>query len=217
MGIPARVAWSAVVGVAFVLSACGNGSPAGEGSGDRSITVRGCAPENPLVPAMTMESCGGQVVDQLFSKLIRYDPDTAEPLYEIAESIESEDNQTWTIRLKDGWTFHNGEPVTARSFVDAWNWAAYAPNGTLNSYFFQAIEGYAELQPEDATPAGQEITPDMVDRRNRDLHGVAYFWLPTYSTPSSTRTARPAAPRVFCRSWSANTNDYARYSHRAYF
>jgi oligopeptide transport system substrate-binding protein len=164
MGIPARVAWSAVVGVAFVLSACGNGSPAGEGSGDRSITVRGCAPENPLVPAMTMESCGGQVVDQLFSKLIRYDPDTAEPLYEIAESIESEDNQTWTIRLKDGWTFHNGEPVTARSFVDAWNWAAYAPNGTLNSYFFQAIEGYAELQPEDATPAGQEITPDMVDK-----------------------------------------------------
>ncbi|NED98068.1 ABC transporter substrate-binding protein [Phytoactinopolyspora alkaliphila] len=164
MGMSARVAWSVVVGAALVLSGCGADGPAGDGGGDRSITVRGCAPENPLVPGMTMESCGGQVVDQLFSKLIRYDPDTAEPVYEIAESIDSEDNTTWTVTLRSGWTFHNGDPVTSQSFVDAWNWVAYAPNGTLNSYFFRMIEGYADLQPREAITPDVEITPGMVEK-----------------------------------------------------
>ncbi|WP_216853107.1 peptide ABC transporter substrate-binding protein [Phytoactinopolyspora halotolerans] len=148
-------------GVALMLAACGTDEPTG-GRAD-AITVRGCKPENPLVPSMTMESCGGQVVDQLFSKLVRYDPDTAEPEYEIAESIESTDNQTWTVTLEDGWTFHNGDPITAQSFVDAWNWAAYAPNGSPNSHFFRRIEGYQDLQPEGENGSGERaITPDMV-------------------------------------------------------
>ncbi len=160
MGWAARGVVTAIGGVVLMLAACAADDTSGGGAD--AITVRGCNPENTLVPSMTMESCGGQVVDQLFSRLVRYDPDTAEPRYEIAESIESDDNQTWTIEIAEGWTFHNGEPITAQSFVDAWNWAAYAPNGTPNSYFFRGIEGYQDLQPaDDAEPSGQ-ITADMV-------------------------------------------------------
>ncbi|WP_166348894.1 peptide ABC transporter substrate-binding protein [Phytoactinopolyspora limicola] len=154
------VALVLVAGVA--VAACGEPDGPADAA-PSSVAVRGCDPESPLVPAHTGESCGGQVVDQLFSKLIRYDPDTAEPVFEIAESIESDDNQTWVITLRPGWTFHDGQEITAHSFVDAWNWAAYAPNGAMNSRFFQPIEGYADLQP-DGARRGTEITPDMVSR-----------------------------------------------------
>lgn len=143
-------------------AACAGEDVEAPGPATRAISVRGCGPENALVPAMTMESCGGQIVTQIFATLIRYDPDTAEPIYEIAESIDTEDNRTWTITLEQGWTFHNGDPITAQSFVDAWNWAAYAPNGTLNSYFFRSIEGYEDLQPDEES-TGSPVTPEMVE------------------------------------------------------
>lgn len=148
---------SAVVGaaaLALALSACGGDDGGDDGGGEASgggggaITIRGCNPENPLIPGMTNETCGGDVLDQLFSRLVRYDSETAEPHNEIAESIESEDNINWTVTVADGWTFHNGEPITAQSFVDAWNWNAYGPNGALNAYFFEPIEGYTEAQGE---------------------------------------------------------------------
>ncbi len=41
--------------------------------------------------------------------------------YRQAESVTSDDATTWTVKLKPGWTFHNGETVTSKSYVDAWN------------------------------------------------------------------------------------------------
>ena len=62
--------------------------------------------------------------------------------YEVAaESITSTDNKVWTIKLKDGYTFHNGEKVTADNYINAWNYGAYAPNGQNSNYFFERIDG----------------------------------------------------------------------------
>ena len=143
------------VGFALVLSACGGGddeegagegeSPGAEGA-TGAVVIEGCQPQNLLIPGNTSETCGGNPLDWIFSKLVRYDSDTAEPSNEIAESIESEDNITWTITLKDGWTFHDGTPITAQSFVDAWNWNARGENAYLSSYFFDPIEGFADVQ-----------------------------------------------------------------------
>ena len=27
---------------------------------------------------------------------------------------------TWTVKLRPGWKFHDGTPVTAQSYVDTW-------------------------------------------------------------------------------------------------
>ena len=35
--------------------------------------------------------------------------------------------------------------MKAKNFVDAWNWAAYEPNGQLNSYFFEAVDGFGDM------------------------------------------------------------------------
>lgn len=88
------------------------------------------------------------VLDVLYSGLVRYDTETAEPYNYIAEDISTEDNVTWTIAIKEGFTFHNGEPVDAAAFARAWNYAAYGPNAMANNYFFDKIVGYEELQAE---------------------------------------------------------------------
>jgi oligopeptide transport system substrate-binding protein len=144
-------------GIALVLSACGGGdgddgggaaeTPGAEGPSG-AVVIGGCQPQNLLIPANTNETCGGNPLDWIFSKLLAYDPDTAEPSNEIADSIESEDNITWTITLKDGWTFHDGTPITAESFVNAWNFGARGENAYLSSYFFEPIEGFADVQGE---------------------------------------------------------------------
>ena len=136
---------------AMLLSACGGGGDdsgqASGGSGDGgSFSIYINEPENPLVPGNTTETEGGQVVDTLWTGLVEYDPDTNQAAYTgVAESIESEDQQTWTVTLKDGWTFHDGTPVNAQSFVDAWNYTAYSPNAQGASYFFSNVEGYDQL------------------------------------------------------------------------
>jgi ABC-type oligopeptide transport system substrate-binding subunit len=117
-------------------------------------------PENPLIPSNTTESEGSQIIDSIWTGLTQYNIDTAETEYTgVAESIESTDSTTWTVTLKDGWTFHDGTPVTAESFVKAWNWAANSENAQGGSYFFTNIEGYDELQGEEgAPPAATEMT-----------------------------------------------------------
>lgn len=138
------------VALALTLGACGGGDDESGAAADggNTVSVRGCNPQNPFVPANTNEVCGGDVLDQIFSFLVSYDPETGQPVNEIAADIATEDNLVWTITLEEGWTFHDGSPVTASSFVDAWNWAAYGGNATLNNYFFEPIQGYAEAQGE---------------------------------------------------------------------
>ena len=63
----------------------------------------------------------------------------------VADSITSEDTTTWTVILEDGWTFHDGTPVTAQSFVDAWNYTAYSPNAQAASHFSANVAGYEDL------------------------------------------------------------------------
>ena len=142
---------SVAVVAALALGACGGGSNnADSAATSTSITANGTEPQNPLLPANTNEVGGGRIMDLLFEGLLSYDAD-GKTVNEIAESIETTDSQNYTITLKDGKTFTNGEPVTASSFVDAWNFGAAAKNAQLNSYFFESIKGYDEVSAEGAT------------------------------------------------------------------
>jgi ABC-type oligopeptide transport system substrate-binding subunit len=69
----------------------------------------------------------------------------------LAEKIDTSNSRTFTVTVKDGWTFSNGEKVTAKSFVDAWNYAASLRNNQKNAYFFRLVEGYDRTHPEDGS------------------------------------------------------------------
>jgi oligopeptide transport system substrate-binding protein len=139
---------------ALLLTACngGGGDEGGDAGGDTSavITANGTEPQNPLLPANTNEVGGGRIMDLIFEGLVSYDAQ-GNVVNELAESIETEDSQTYTITIKPDQTFTNGEPVTADSFVNAWNFGAAAANGQLNSNFFESIAGFAEANAEGST------------------------------------------------------------------
>ncbi len=132
----------------MVLSACGgdDGGSEGAGGGSGTFSMFLTEPENPLVPGNTSENQGSQVIQSLWTGLIQYSEDGEVEYTGVAESIQSNDSTTWTITLKDGWTFHDGTPVTAQSFVDAWNYTSYSPNTQGASYFFANVQGYDDLQ-----------------------------------------------------------------------
>jgi oligopeptide transport system substrate-binding protein len=162
---PSRVA-ALVAAAALVVTACGGGDegekPGGAGGDTYSMQVNN--PENPLIPGTTNESEGSQIIEGLWTGLVQYDDDTNLAYTGVAQSIESDDRKTWTVKLKDGWTFHDGTPVNADSFVKAWNYTAYSPNAQDNSYFFSNIEGYDDLQaPTDAkgNPTGKPKAKEL--------------------------------------------------------
>jgi ABC-type oligopeptide transport system substrate-binding subunit len=125
-------------------------------SGD-ALSIRGCTPENPLIPTNTNEVCGGNVLDAVTARLVKYNPDDASPELDVAESIETEDSTVFTVTLKQGYMFQDGTEVKAKNFVDAWNWGAACANVQLNSYFFEPIEGFDDPEGEGCN-AGQEMS-----------------------------------------------------------
>lgn len=144
--------WAAcAAAAALAATACG-GEDSGGGSDTGAVLSSSWGdPQNPLEPANTNEVQGGKVLDMIFRGLKRYDPETGEANDMLAEKIETTDSQNFTITIKDGWTFSNGEKVTAKSFVDAWNYGASLKNNQKNAYFFGYIEGYDKTHPEDGS------------------------------------------------------------------
>ncbi|MGE7385516.1 peptide ABC transporter substrate-binding protein [Streptomyces sp. NPDC004126] len=143
--------------VAMAATACSTGSNDAGGKGG-SITVVLGEPQHRLIGQDTAESEGSEVMNAVFSGLVKYDTKTNEPKLDVAESIESTDSKTWTIKVKDGFTFHNGEKVDAQSFVRAWNWGANQENVAEAMPFFAKIEGSDELAPgKDKKPTAKEL------------------------------------------------------------
>src|SRR5699024_2230996 len=136
---------------ALTLAACGSDgddgeSDCGSGSGGSGepIYSNGTEPENTLITTNAGEVGGGRIITSVFSGLVYY---TAEGKVEneVAESIETEDSQSWTIKIREGLTFSDGSPLTAQSFVDGWNFGANTANAQKSQSFFQPIEGFDEV------------------------------------------------------------------------
>ena len=140
--------------LAMTLTACGGSGGGGSSNagGDTSkvVTANSTEPQNGLLPANTNEVGGGRVMDLIFTGLVSYNVKGAIQ-NELADSIKTEDSQNYTIKIKSGETFSDGSPITAKNFVDAWNFGAAAKNTQLNSYFFESIKGYDAVSAKDST------------------------------------------------------------------
>ncbi|WP_019546007.1 peptide ABC transporter substrate-binding protein [Streptomyces sulphureus] len=133
--------------VASLATAIGAAGCAGQDSGVRTpeggYSVATTEPDH-LTPGRTVTSM--DPIHALFAPLVTV-RDSGKLGYVQAKSVTSRDSRHWTIRLREGWTFHNGEPVTARSYADSWNHAAYGPNAWSTNGQLAGIEGYAALNP----------------------------------------------------------------------
>ncbi|BAL85925.1 putative ABC transporter substrate-binding protein [Actinoplanes missouriensis 431] len=164
--------WKMAVGataIALLAAGCSSGD-SDESSAASNTVVIGIAEPQHLIPSNTTESNGAEVLASLFYPLVDFDAKN-NPVTVAAESITPDKtNKVWTVKLKPGFTFHNGEPVIAQNYVDAWNYGAYGPNGQGGSYFFSSIAGYADLQSED--PDGEEGPKKAPEPKAKKLTGL---------------------------------------------
>lgn len=151
-GMRVRPAWPAAAAVVLLVAGCLSGCGGGALSPEL-VVVNGGEPPNPLIPTGTNDSLGGRILDRLFAGLVSYDAG-GRPAPEVARSIETTDNINYRIVLKPGWEFTDGSPVTAHSFVDAWNYGALSANAQLQQDFFRPIAGFEDVAgpPGDGKP-----------------------------------------------------------------
>ena len=161
-----------ICALALLASGCGGGSDtkgaqqssSSQSSNNTVVSAHGCEPAKPLIPSNTVESCGGQVVDAINSKLVRFD-NHGKAHNDLASEIKGNDDMDqYKVTLVDGRKFSDGTPITAKSFTKAWSWAANVNNGQLGSSFFANIKGYDDLQkqgaPADAQLSGLKVIDD---------------------------------------------------------
>ncbi len=142
----------------------------GQAAGKRGGDLRIYASE----PAFLLPTAGDDepsiyVIRQLYRGLVTYNGETGEAENDLAESIESSDQKNWTIKLKEGYTFENGEPVNADAFIRAWNYAAYSPNAQNNAYFMSRIAGIDEMTSTDPDDDGPKTAPEP---KAKELSGL---------------------------------------------
>ncbi|MFJ6695722.1 ABC transporter substrate-binding protein [Streptomyces sp. NPDC091272] len=157
--------WAAgAAAVALAATACGGG---GSGGGEAGVVSASWGdPQNPLEPANTTEVQGGKVLEMLFRGLKKYNPKTGAAENMLAEKIDTTDSQNFTVTVKPGWKFSNGEKVTAKSFVDAWNYGAHLKNKQKGAPFFGYIEGYDKVHPEKGAATADTLSGLKVTGEN---------------------------------------------------
>jgi peptide/nickel transport system substrate-binding protein/oligopeptide transport system substrate-binding protein len=144
---------AATAAVALVMAGCSATGKAEGGSGSSLVYATG-EPDH-LTPGR--QTVAFDQVMSLFAPLTQ--TDAAGKLHDVAaKSVESDDATTWTITLRDGWEFQNGEAVTPESYVKAWNHVAYGPNAWENSGQLASIVGYSDLNPAKGDPSTKEMS-----------------------------------------------------------
>lgn len=152
-----------VLALALLISSCTGGSTdtdnskssGGQSGSGGTLKIANAITSDPIIP-MTVDTATTRVMDMVWTGLVRYD-DKLAPYNANAESITSSDNTAFDIKLKKDYTFSDGSPVTADSYIDSWNYSAYGPNAAQSASYFNIIEGYDATNPD--TPAGATTPP----------------------------------------------------------
>ncbi|MCO5223032.1 MAG: ABC transporter substrate-binding protein [Thermomicrobiales bacterium] len=84
----------------------------------------------------------------LFSRLVTRDPETGAYVPELATWEISEDGLTWTFQIREGVTFHNGDPLTSDA-IAWWFEQARDPDGFYGfKGSFSAVETITAVDPQ---------------------------------------------------------------------
>lgn len=140
------IALTAAVGL--LATACGgdDGDDAGGDDGEAKTFIFG-ASEDPKVidGAYTSDGESLRVIQQIYETLVALEPGTTDVVPGLAEEWEiSDDGLTYTFQLREGVTFHDGEPFNAEAVCynfDRW-YNFTGPQQLVDvSYYWQSVFG----------------------------------------------------------------------------
>lgn len=158
------LALAAVTATALSLTACSldGAGASGGGGGTHSSTVTavintGASPSRSIQRITGAQNPGSQIAMALCEPLTGIKEDGT-VFMRGAASVDSTDQRTWTVRLAPGRTFSDGTPITAKTYVDTFNFVAYGPNAIPGNYAFVDIAGYDALNPAKGKPTAKVLS-----------------------------------------------------------
>ena len=182
-------AFSSLIAAGLVLAACGGGGDGdgeGDGEGDTGATggtmVFGASADPVILDgALVSDGESARPLYQMFEGLVTTEEGGTEIAPALAESWEpSEDGLTWTFNLRQGVTFHDGEPFNADAVCfnfDRW----YNFTGVLQSpaasYYWQTVMGGYANNEDPALPESLYVSCEAADESTAVI---------TLSRPSSS-------------------------------
>ncbi|EOR21946.1 peptide ABC transporter substrate-binding protein [Cytobacillus oceanisediminis] len=135
------VLMSLVLILSAFLAACGNDKGGSDKSSSQNLRLNIVSEPPTLHPALATDSTSGGVLIQTFEGLTRIDKDGV-PQPAMAEDIQVSDDQlTYTFKIREDATWTNGDPVTAEDFEYAWKWAIDPQNQSQYAYQLYSIKG----------------------------------------------------------------------------
>lgn len=113
--------------------------------------IRPATPQPPIVvtalrpitvmPTDVRDPYGARIAALVHRGLMRYDV-KGKAVPEVAESVETDDDRVFTVKLRKEQAFSTGEPITARTFVTSWNWVANPANKQSGAAELAPIAGW---------------------------------------------------------------------------
>jgi len=145
-------ALAVVIATALSATALGGCAAMEPGAGDHVVASLP-RPTTALLPAMADDTSALALAESIYGGLLDYAEDGS-PVLDLASAITSTDAVHFEIELRPDAAFADGSPVTAASFVDAWNFAARASSAQTLRDLFSPILGYDAEQDSDLVAAG---------------------------------------------------------------
>lgn len=135
------VLMSLVLVLSAFLAACGNDKGGSDKASSQNLRLNIVSEPPTLHPALATDSTSGGVLIQTFEGLTRIDKDGV-PQPAMAEDIQVSDDQlTYTFKIREDANWTNGDPVTAADFEYAWKWAIDPQNQSQYAYQLYSIKG----------------------------------------------------------------------------
>ncbi|MGH2750235.1 MAG: peptide ABC transporter substrate-binding protein [Actinomycetota bacterium] len=117
---------------------------------------------NSLDPMRVQDPASVLITRQLYEGLTRWNAESESAQPAVAEDIKvSKNARTFTFRLRDDATFHNGDPVKAQDFAFAFDRIALKRNGADVAYLLELVKGFDKVNAfGDAKSLSGVKTPD---------------------------------------------------------
>ena len=93
---------------------------AGTAAAQKTVRIAMSGPITTMDPANHRSRIVENVLRNIFDSLVTVTP-AGETILELAESVEQIDDLTWEFKVRQGVTFHNGDPLTAEDVAFRFN------------------------------------------------------------------------------------------------
>lgn len=105
----------------FATGLTSDDSSAGTPKQGGQLTIADYGEPRSLDPTVTYANgaTGGSAMAAVYDELVRYDYPSGKYVPELAESLTSSDNTVWTLKLRDGVKFTNGQPLNAAAVLSS--------------------------------------------------------------------------------------------------